>query len=55
MVSTGLVISFKVTQCWEMMISFTRRFKVKDKYSKITANIVKAKIKVFMKQRRLKK
>lgn len=31
-----------------------RRFKVKDKYSKITGNIVKAKIKVFMKQRRLK-
>lgn len=37
-----------------MTISFTRRFKVKDKYSKITANIVKAKINVFMKQRRLK-
>lgn len=54
MVSTGLVISFKVTQCWEMTISFTRRFKVKDKYSKITANIVKAKIKAFMKERRLK-
>lgn len=36
-----------------MTISFTRRFKVKDEYSKITANIVKAKIKVFMKQRRL--